>query len=340
VRPSGGDPIYLADVSSPKVYRAALEREFIKRRPGQYSQALLSDRLGVCPLTLRTYHRHIPIRSRKCYIPLPLTWQNVERVPLGKENDELGLSGGRFLVDETGKRWPPKREIAQKLLKQGKRVEYWIQGVNFYWYGDSEPALPSQMKRYYPQSVQQKSPKPVKNRQPMAQSREGLPHNATLGSKVAEKPASTPTQPPCEVVYVNPVPPRQAAPLVMPAPHPPRPKGYYRRPLEDGSAEYWATRLASEIAEMSLSTARQLVDKFGIEAVQPTFYKMGRLCQKEKVRNPAGFMITAVRVKWKVLHNHQPGEYYPEFKPERHRRRKRASSNRTADVQPNSPLLC
>jgi hypothetical protein len=51
----GSDPMTLADIQSPATYRAALNRELIKRRPGKYSQAWLGSRLNLSERTLQRY---------------------------------------------------------------------------------------------------------------------------------------------------------------------------------------------------------------------------------------------------------------------------------------------
>ena len=59
-----GDPITAADVRTPTTYRASLEREFIRRRPGRYSLGLLAARLGVTPRSIQRYHTAEAVEQR------------------------------------------------------------------------------------------------------------------------------------------------------------------------------------------------------------------------------------------------------------------------------------
>lgn len=327
VKPSGGDPIRLADVMNEHTYRQALEREFIKRRPDQYSQALLSHRLGISTRTLRRYHKAIPIRSRRCYTIIPLDWENVECVALANDWAEFGLKGGRFLQDDTGKRWPAKREIAQKLLRKGHRVEYYLQEANLYWYGDQEPILPPAMMGYQVQKISNKSARPSLEQQ-VHQITEALgkqPQKATLPLPIIPYPTLA-SAPIAEAVYVKPhIRPRAQAPVPVVPPDPSmappiRSKRYYRQPLRDSQSEYFAQKVAATIPEISLVNARHLVDAYGVESVKPTLYRTTKLLERQRLRNPAGYLITTARAKWQVLHHWQPGAYCPKFKTQPQRK--------------------
>ena len=137
---TSGDPITRDEVRSSKTYRQALHRELIKRRPQPYFQIVLGDRLGVCTRTIRYYNRQIPIHSTPTWHETPLFWFNLDLIPTESDIERYGIdTGGMCLRDNTGQRWPLKREIAAHLLRQGKRVSRLQRGPNFYWYGDQPP---------------------------------------------------------------------------------------------------------------------------------------------------------------------------------------------------------
>lgn len=322
--PSGGDPIRLADVVGEDTYRQALEREFIKRRPGQYSQRLLSERLSVSPRTLRRYHKAIPIHSRKCYTVIPLDWNNVDRVPLSGDWQEFGLDAGRFLLDDTGKRWPAKREIAQKLLKKGHRVEYHLQVPNFYWYGDQEPILPPAMMGYQAHKIRTKLPPTLEQQ---SQQITEFPSRQLMNVMASPQPPRQLVTCWPEVVYVKPfirpmLPASSTPTLPLVAALSPVGKRHYRRPLEDSQNEYFAKKITAMISDISLTNARRLVEAYGVASIKPTLYRASKLLEDGKLRNPAGFLITAARVKWQMLHNWQIGDCCPQFKGEPQRKRR------------------
>ncbi len=97
-----------------------MEREFIRRRPGQYPQAWLAPRLGVSTRSLYNYHRAEGIIAEPCFLTTPLDWRNYERLlPTPEQARRMGLdTRGRFIEDEAGKRYPASVGIAQKLMSQ------------------------------------------------------------------------------------------------------------------------------------------------------------------------------------------------------------------------------
>ncbi|MBK8021873.1 MAG: bifunctional DNA primase/polymerase [Chloroflexi bacterium] len=124
VQPTAGDPVELDELRSPKSYRQALEREFIRRRPGQYPQAWLAHRLGVSTRSIYNYHRAEGVVAEPCFITTPLNWSNYERMlpPPGMAK-RIGLNTrGRFIEDETGKRYPALIGVAQQLMGRGNHI--------------------------------------------------------------------------------------------------------------------------------------------------------------------------------------------------------------------------
>ncbi|MCI0713226.1 MAG: bifunctional DNA primase/polymerase [Chloroflexi bacterium] len=134
VRPKGSDPIALPDIRSAQSYRAALNRELIQRRPGKYSQKWLGKRLNVSKRTIQRYLKRENIQSRQLLEATPIEWGNVNQIPTRYTAKRAGFDIQRyFLQDEQGRRYPPKPEIASKLLKQHHLVWLMKRSCNVYW---------------------------------------------------------------------------------------------------------------------------------------------------------------------------------------------------------------
>lgn len=121
-----GDRLTPADVVSPAAYRAALHAALIQRAPGQYPRAWLSQRLGISRQTCRRYERRAAIAAHPVYRTWSLSWHTLDTaIP-----DEV--QPGQFVEDETGRRYPPLRELARKLLARGHRLLFRVQEANHY----------------------------------------------------------------------------------------------------------------------------------------------------------------------------------------------------------------
>lgn len=126
VTAASGDRLGPGDVVSPAAYRAALHAALIHRAPGQYSRAWLSRRLGISTQTCRRYERRAAIAAHPVYRTWPLSWHTLDTaIP-----DEV--QPGQFVEDETGRRYPPLRELARKLLARGHRLLFRVQEANHY----------------------------------------------------------------------------------------------------------------------------------------------------------------------------------------------------------------
>lgn len=129
-RPSGADALPAACLASPRLYREALHRALIARRPGRYSRRWLSQRLGVSVWTSRRYDRAAGLAAVPSYQEQPLHWGNLGLV--APEADPGGPDG-TFLLAADGRRYPPLRSIALRLLGRGQRVSLLRQGWNAYY---------------------------------------------------------------------------------------------------------------------------------------------------------------------------------------------------------------
>lgn len=127
VKNRGSDTLTIADVQTPTAYRRALYQAHIKRAPGAYTRQWQSQRLGICGRTCRRYDRQCGISVYPRYHEQPILWDTLE----GVINEDRTI-GGRFMMDETGRRYPEDRLLAKRLLGQGRRLSLMVQGANYY----------------------------------------------------------------------------------------------------------------------------------------------------------------------------------------------------------------
>ena len=126
-RPSGSDTLAPTDLCSPNAYRQALQRELIARRPGLYSRAWLSKRLGISVWTCRRYDVGIGLNVTATYFSKRISWHNVEMLPA-----TVTLKEGIFLETPDGKRYPPVRGLAKRLLQKHPYLIQKRQHWNYY----------------------------------------------------------------------------------------------------------------------------------------------------------------------------------------------------------------
>jgi len=277
VRVTVSDPISESDLGSPKTYRAALEREFIKRRPGQYPQGWLASRLGVSVRSIFNYHAAENIASEECFESLPLTWENLEQaIPSPTVARRMGVdTRSWFMEDERGKRYPASPGLAYKLIGQGRRLT--LKKRTFSSYKYVEPAV---------ETAADMTVAWWETPQTQQESEWFLP--------------TTKIEPP-QIELPAPIP---KPPMVIKKRQP-----YYPTPLEDEDDEraaqqvYQTVERLSGAKTLSLSNARCLVDLYGREVVTSTLKRMEALHHKGKIRHHAGFMIAAARVSWRT-NNH------------------------------------
>jgi hypothetical protein len=312
VQARGSDPITLEDVSSSRRYRQALHRALLRRRPGVYSQAMLGARLGVSSRSIRRYHRELDVHSQPTYTESPVLWATIEQIPQAAELERFGIcTGGQFLIDDSGKRWPLRREIAAGLLRQGRRVSYMRQGCNYYWCGD----LPVQHTIEPDAGVTAQShpcglfdvAAPSESRIPQTMS--ATPQPAQDRPDFAREGGSVPRTSP-----MHPATPQKAG------------KRRFRQPLLDMAAERAACRVYKHVPDISLPNARRLVETYGPETVDTALRKFRWLKDAGKVERPAGLMITLARVSWHARQRQTgPGMAGPRFAAEP-RRKSRADA--------------
>jgi hypothetical protein len=126
VQNKGGDLLTVADVRTSTAYRRALYQAHIKRAPGAYTRQWQSQRLGISARTCRRYDRQCGIKVYPRYHETPILWSNLETAV----SDEPMM--GRFMMDQTGRRYPENRMLAKRLLGMGRRLSLMVQGANYY----------------------------------------------------------------------------------------------------------------------------------------------------------------------------------------------------------------
>lgn len=332
VQPSGSDTITEADVSSSSRYREALHREYIKRRPGQYPRSWLASRLGVSVRTEQRYNLAVPIQVQVRYDKMLISWSNLNDIPADFEVK------GTFLLDERGKRYPARQEIAASLLAKRHTIIYMRQSMNHYCFGEATstirlmPSLFTQRhlaSRNTPNSLFHEKLRQFEARvgatwdNPLS----AAPEPETGGDSWAGAPIEQkPVSPSPMIQELNPQ--KRADPLAKPER---KAKRHYHKPLADTRMEGLAqqvyvatnTNAGAPAQGMSLYNARRLVDTYGAQPVETTLKRMIWLRQKGKIRSPSGFLVIASRIAWRIAHNATGiGSPAPRFRAEPRRKRR------------------
>jgi len=293
-----GDALRVEDLRSAGAYRASLNRELLRRRPGTYSRRWLSRRIGVSVRTWQRYCRATSVRRSPDYQQTPLHWHNLNVIPQGME------LGGACLQDDQGKRYPAVMAIARRLLAKGRRVSFLLQQHNHYWVDAPPVILPAMasesrekcpIPRFLPVSGQVTANKPS----------EGLKspekHPSTRDLPIAAAAVLNPPMPP-QVPVSSPV--GEPAAETMPAGRETRRR--YRRPLTDTRLEALAQRLYETVRALcqegvrtlSLVNARRLVSFYPLRLIHNALHV---LKQRASIQNPAGFLVTFLRSEYKLI---------------------------------------
>lgn len=325
IKASISDPLTLEDLQGAKQTRQAVHRELIKRRPGQYPCRWLARRLGVCPRTLQAYNREIPIQVRPMYLEMPVTWSTLHRIP-----DDFEVTG-TFLEDAVGKRYPARRDIAIRLLRKGHFVIHKRRDVNYYSYGDTPPNMAFTPGLHPKATV-------LGGKQAQIDTWVGQHENGVqprLGARlhtpvlsIAVNCGNLPEKTSLEAL------PLSDASTTLSVEHTrqftkPKSKRYYRKPLPDERMERLAQQVHLETTadmaneRMSLSNARRLLDTYGAQPVETALKRMVWLRERGKISKPAGFMMVASRIAWRVENGATGlGMPAPRFKGEPGRKRR------------------
>jgi hypothetical protein len=306
------DPLTTQDVRSVRHYRAAVDREFLRRKPGEYSRAWLAERLNVSARTSQRYHAASSVICRlPSYSHTPLIAEQVDQL-LPPDDERLPDA---FLMDEQGRKYPPLRAVAKRLLRRRSMILYARQGQNRYWVADlsrvtldelvgpkrnafisNEKARRSDFNGFNVKSYKEFKKDALEGlKRDFAQKRFQAPDSA--------RPAAVPAFQPHAPLIVG----EQLPPQYKPAksPKPPRKTArYYRRPLPSVRLEWLANKLYEALKQASaclgqeahgyasLPNARRWVEEYGIRLVRRLVYV---LQERNNLRNPAGFALVWLR---------------------------------------------
>lgn len=279
------DPISKGDLQSPKHYRQALEREFIKRRPGLYPRKWLAKRLGISKRTSQRDHAQMETKQRPMYFQQVITWDNLGYVP---DEGDYGI----FLQDENGKRYPANRQLAKSLLANHRHISLMRQDVNYYWHPDT-PVSPSIAIGIHPKSPQ------IAPKSSFTAQIESLSNNlayvadTAISKHVAKKEISSKriSNNIQLSTYKN-------SPIIQK--YQPESKRFYRQDLPNSDDESLAKRLYQKIlsksadsqAVVSIMTARRLVHQYGVALIKKLIQVFA---WRDNIENYAGFAVVWLR---------------------------------------------
>ena len=329
VQRSPGDPITAQDVTSPRQYRASLEREFIRRRPGRYSLGLLATRIGVDGRTIQRYHQAESVPSAPTFETIcQIAPGNLDLIPCV----ERGKASKFFLEDSTGRLYPPRKESAEYALLRGRAVYLKARGYNYYWYGappvEAAPVLTPAL------SVEDSYAAWSERIRQRGEAISQLLYEreiAQLPDPIVPFPPITrptlPSDPPSAYEHAR-------APDTPPAPVRRKPKRYYHQALPDAQNERLAQRVSTwtktndQRHGMSIYNARRLVETYTYRAVEIALNtisgKFSR-CIRGEIRNPAGLIVCEAKGRFRELYGDQ--QITPRFEVEK-RRSSRAQRQR------------
>ncbi len=310
---TGSDALTAGDIANAKHYRQSLHREFLKRRPGQYSRKWLAQRLGLSIRSIQRYRQSSGISTKPVYHALPLMWHTLTHIPVG-----LPI-GGMFIQSETGKRYPPLREIARSLLAKKERIVLMRQDVNHY--SVPQPVADAERPRLSLAEVQHLPEKEMLRRLQQLTETRILPANIMHSKPNNQQPIHSrfsknelimkdndfdvmPSHPDTDSIIIPRAMPkfvRRTPPLpITPKSYAAQPRRYYRQPLPNADHEQTAQQLYSALRDrssdkkgyVSMMKARRLSEEFGTIPVQQA---LTTLHNRHNIHNPAGFVLTFLR---------------------------------------------
>ena len=275
------DPITRADVASVKRYRAAAQRELVRRRPGQYHRAWMARRLGVSKRTIQRYDAEAGIQSRPMTCQTRLTQGNLALIP-----DER--QARYYLQDVQGKRYPAIASLAGQLLARGKHILLVEQQANYYWYGEATPSVivQPQLEQVVTAQKQRKildfvaasaTEREIEFERVLARKSQKPPVHATLPQQGADKAKQQSTK-----LRRN-VPGYKRYDAVIPPPK--------------EADVTWVVNAVGAIAKdalgcLSPTSAKDLLVMYGAAQVRESVALMQ---QRRNIRNPAGFLVSVLR---------------------------------------------
>ena len=114
--------------TSIKLYRAQVYHEFLSQHPGKYARKRLGEKIGVSGRTTMKYDKLVDINVEPDIVREQYFVSDIELLP----SERHTMPFWKWLEDEDGKRYPPVRKVALKMLNAGKQVFFTTQHANFY----------------------------------------------------------------------------------------------------------------------------------------------------------------------------------------------------------------
>jgi hypothetical protein len=281
------DPLEVTDLESAKTTRTKLHGEFIKRKPGQHTINFFATRLGLSERTVYRYNAEDEnIRSEPIFHESIVYWHNLEA--LIPSNIDYFPHEGVFLVDGTCKKYPPKREIARKLLSRKQHVTLKQRLANYWWYGSPSRlgAISYQIALQEKFAAQQPNIRQQKER--VYRVREDwliACENDSPTIREAPTPENSTTTEPMPSTQVKDYP---SQPINI------------RQPLEREEDERFAQYVYERIRAMSegregqinIYSARRMVTRYGETEIRRA---LEIAAKRRNVRKPVGFISTILR---------------------------------------------
>jgi hypothetical protein len=196
-------------------------------------------------------------------------------------------------VGTGGKKYPPKRAIARKLLSEGQYIILKTREANYWWYGDSVQSMPLQLYADYNAILDQMAQK-EKQRQKKYFPRPQYPTIMPERVAATSAPMTQETQPKRSAT-------RETIPAISKSkPSPFGRKPGYRQPLASSEAEKFAQHVYQKLCDLSegkqgrssISSARRMVAEYGESSVRQA---LKITATRRNVRKPIGFIATLLR---------------------------------------------
>jgi hypothetical protein len=287
------DELTLDDLKSAKSTREACQARFIERKPGQHTINFFAQRLGMSERTIYRYNAEDEnIRSKPLYSNQSVFWHNLEAL-IPADPDYLPHDGV-FLMGEGGKKYPPRREIARKLLAGGQYVVLKTREANYWYYGEQDQPMPLRLQADYQAIIDQMDER-ERRRQRRTFPRPQYPTITPEKVAATAAPTTQGTQSKRSAATRETI-----APAPRPKPSPFGRKPEYRQPLENPQAEAFAHLVHQKLCDLSegkegrssLSSARRMVAEYGETAVRRA---LKTTATRRNVRKPVGFIATLLR---------------------------------------------
>lgn len=281
-----GDPIYRDDLVSVSAYKQALHRALLERRPAAYPVQWLAQRVNVVRRTLQRYQVNLGVSRLDRYEAIPVTASVAAALGTraAVEEGSPRPPWGRFLEDENGKRYPPYREVAEDLLRQGRQLQLKQQLAN-YCHLPADASAETAATTESAENAEKTAPDT-----PLATSVDvGAPAAAS-----ADKP--TPEKPPQPAAPADDAPATTQRALLpdMPDRKPPPPPNPDTQPFPDVQSEAAARHTRERIQGLKLTEARKLVRTYGAATVRAMADKVYHLAQAGRVLYPKAYLLKAL----------------------------------------------